>query len=291
MITQVLAAVLLIALGFLTARGVVRRKRVAALIAADPSARSRFFLRYLVRFWLLTALVPAIAWSSPDLSAAKLGWIWPSGVRGYLAAAYYVVLLLISGFRARKRMRSGHVIPRRARTAFLIPQTARERRLAVAVSITAGITEETIFRGALVAIGVSLYHLPFLVAAAGSLLLFTAGHLHQGTRGALGAGLLGGLFAALFAFSGGSLLLPILVHIIQDLVALLLIPAHPTPREPARSTPAPASTTPPNPRTPPTHPASPAPSPMQPVRNTAPAAITPGEELTPPPSDGADAPR
>jgi hypothetical protein len=116
-----------------------------------------------------------------------------------------------------------------------VPQNARERRLAILVSVTAGITEEAIFRGLFIGVGTQLYDLPLALAVLASLALFVAAHAYQGRRGMLGITLIGSLFTAVYLISG-SLLLAIVVHLCQDLVALLLVPAHPSVPEPTDGT-------------------------------------------------------
>lgn len=128
-----------------------------------------------------------------------------------------------------RSMRAGQVHPMRARIAALIPRTARERRYAAAVAVTAGITEEILFRGALIALGIEIFHLPATAAAALSLILFAGVHAYQGRLGMLSAGFLGFGFTAVTVL-GGSLLPAIVMHIAADLCALLVVPAEPTPR-------------------------------------------------------------
>ena len=182
--------------------------------------------------WPVMVLPPALAWASRRLTAADLGWAWPHGVGGYLLAGYYLLVLTIAAFRMRRPDAPRRGVRPAAAVAFMLPRTARERWWAVALSLTAGITEETVFRGALPAVGIHIYHLPHVAAASAALLLFAAGHLYQGRIGLLGSAAAGLIFTVLYVMSG-SLLLPILVHAAQDVIALLLIPAVCTPQPPA----------------------------------------------------------
>lgn len=112
----------------------------------------------------------------------------------------------------------------------MVPQTVRERWLVVALSFTAGTTEELVYRGLLIAVGTRLYHLPLALVVTASLVLFVGAHTYQGRRALLGITILGIMFTTVYLVSG-SLLLAIVVHICQDLVALLLVPAYPTVQE------------------------------------------------------------
>jgi uncharacterized protein len=209
--------------------GVVEARRFRERVSARPDGRLWFYRRFVVRTWPAMVLLPALAWSSPDLTAADLGWTWPHGVLGYVYAGYIGIMLAVIAVRTRRRMRRGFTFARRQRIAFMLPRTPPERWWALAVSVTAGVTEEAIFRGALLGVGLEVYHLPYLLAATAALLLFTAMHLYQGWTGVFAAACTGYLYATIYAVSG-SLLLPILLHVAQDVVALLFVPAEPTPR-------------------------------------------------------------
>ncbi|MBF9128817.1 CPBP family intramembrane metalloprotease [Plantactinospora sp. S1510] len=212
--------------------GVKFRSRFLRQLAAEPEGRVRFYRNFILVSWVTAAFVPAIAFASADLSATDLGWAWPSGDGlDYLLASYVLLLIGVGGLRARSRMRRGHVLPGRAGTAPLVPQNTRERRLAILVSVTAGVTEEAVFRGLFIGVGTQLYDLPLALVVLASLALFVAAHAYQGRRGLLGITLIGSMFTAVYLVSG-SLLLAIVVHLCQDLVALLLVPAHPTVPEP-----------------------------------------------------------
>jgi uncharacterized protein len=208
--------------------GARRRVRFLQRLATDPRQRSRFYRRFIINSWIVAAFVPAIVLTSAHLSAADLGWAWPTGDGlDYLLALYLLVMIGIGGVRMRRRMRRGQAFRGRAVTALIVPQTAHERWLAATVAFTAGVTEEMVYRGLLIATGTRLYHLPLAVVVVASLALFVAQHTYQGPRGMFGVAVLGVVFTTIYLMSG-SLLLPIVVHVFQNLVALLVVPAHPT---------------------------------------------------------------
>ena len=84
-------------------------------------------------------------------------------------------------------MRRGHAFPAGPERPRCVPQNTRERRLAILVSVTAGITEEAVFRGLLIGVGTQLYDLPLALVVLASLALFVAAHAYQGRRGLLGS--------------------------------------------------------------------------------------------------------
>jgi membrane protease YdiL (CAAX protease family) len=235
--THILTAVMLAIILGQFVLGTRFHRRLLAELDADPRRRAMFYSMIIGYGGVRIAFVLLIIFTSIDLTAVDVGWAWPGDAIDYALAAYLLLLIGIGALRIRRAMARGRVLPLRADLAPLIPRTARERRLAAAVAFTAGITEEALYRGLLIAAATKLYHLPLAAAVAVSLVLFVGGHAYQGRRGMLGSAVVGGLFTALYLISG-SLLLPIVVHIIQDLVALLMIPAHPTTAPPAEPVPA-----------------------------------------------------
>ena len=98
----------------------------------------------------------------------------------------------------------------------LLPETARERRLFVFLSIAAGLGEEMAFRGYVLALLVSLGFGPWGAAITSSV-PFAALHAYQGWWGALRTGLLGFAFAASVVLSG-SLWPAVIAHAGIDVV-------------------------------------------------------------------------
>ncbi|GIE86180.1 CPBP family intramembrane glutamic endopeptidase [Actinoplanes regularis] len=225
--------------------GAVRARSVLAALAAAPANRVRFYRRALAVGWVRAAMATLVALIA-GLSLTEIGMSGPGGgptggaPNGWLLAWSAAILIGVStgvgAVRIRRAMRAGRVFPKRARIAPLIPRTTGERRYAAALSVTAGITEEIVFRGALIALGIEVFHLPVPVIAALSLVLFAAFHAYQGRAGVLNAGVLGLWFTGLTLLAG-SILPAIVLHIVFDLWAFLVVPAEPTPR-PAEVVPA-----------------------------------------------------
>ncbi len=195
---------------------------------SDPGLYLRFFGTGMAVFWGLTGLTALAVLLSPGVAWAHLGlhgdvdWGTVAGMLvGFAIAAVLVTLL------AR-----GKAMPVSPTLDPMLPRTARERWCAVGTSVTAGVCEEIIFRGLLIAVGVSL-GLPLYAAAGLALVVFTLAHLYQGVRDMLLVGLLGLALTYLY-LSTGNLIAPILVHVLVDLRALLLTPrpersGHPAP--------------------------------------------------------------
>lgn len=98
----------------------------------------------------------------------------------------------------------------------LAPQTRTESRLFDMVSITAGVCEEILYRGLLLATLVSL--VGTWPAVAITSLIFGLGHAYQGIPGIVKTGLIGLILALLTVFSG-SLFIAIALHAVVDLTS------------------------------------------------------------------------
>ncbi len=216
----------------LVANAWLGRRRFArwlALRANNSGVLTAFYLRLIAGSLALGLSVPLTLLVSPDLQPADLGFRAPSDLWWGLALTGYTLLLIgLSARGRRRRLRDGKQHVPEA-IAALLPTNTTQRWLAAGLSVTAGVVEEAIFRGLLITAGVWLLGLPILAAAALSLVLFSLGHLYQGLSGTVGAAVLGGVFTAIYLITG-SLVLPIILHIGQDLVAFLLTPAAPVAR-------------------------------------------------------------
>jgi len=182
-------------------------------------ARVKFYKGVLVFHWPLT--IGLLAWwllSGNSLESMGLipvadGWPWAAIGAGVFAILAQVVYLAIVSRNADKltevRKQIGDL-------ANLVPQTPREDRLFDMVSITAGVCEEILYRGLLLATLVSL--VGTWPAVAITSLIFGLGHAYQGISGIARTGLVG-LVLALFTVSSGSLYIAIVLHAVIDLTS------------------------------------------------------------------------
>ena len=105
--------------------------------------------------------------------------------------------------------------------AFILPRTNAERFFWVILSITAGICEETGFRG-YVLTKLNLFLNNWYLTVAISSLCFGLGHFYQGIGGIILTGTYGLLFCLLFIWRK-SLIPGIFAHSLQDLIALFAL--------------------------------------------------------------------
>jgi membrane protease YdiL (CAAX protease family) len=106
---------------------------------------------------------------------------------------------------------------------YFFPATWTERRWWVFVCMTAGICEESLFRGFLLHfLHVFPLTLNFTLALLISSAIFGLNHLYGGTSGVVGSAVAGFLFGLLFVLTG-NLLLPMLLHAAIDLRMLVVL--------------------------------------------------------------------
>ena len=160
-----------------------------ALESGEPGIRSRQYRRTLLRQWGLEILALTI-WLSSGRSLGALGLGVPAGT------AFFIGLVLAAGlaqfWRTQIRAALGHDKARRRLVeqlraiAPILPTSALELRLFTALSLTAGICEEILFRGYLI------WYLEITIGIAGAMILssivFGIGHIYQGRRQAFKVG-------------------------------------------------------------------------------------------------------
>lgn len=190
----------------------------ALVLAAEgppqlPSGATRhgIYTTTWVGLWALAVLAVAAVLRAPDVSA-RLGLAMPAPrlVLGWSIALTVAGAAIVALWRA-----FGHGEAEIGR--FLIPRTGAERLHYAWLSITAGVTEEVVFRGFLVGA---------IEAAAGSMWLavavssavFGLAHRYQGVAGGARAGVLGAILCAPLVVLD-SVVPAIVAHAALDLLA------------------------------------------------------------------------
>ncbi|HYH46295.1 MAG TPA: type II CAAX endopeptidase family protein [Thermoanaerobaculia bacterium] len=199
----------------------------------NPSRKSASYVRVILGLWAVTfcvlAVVPLhVLLRAPSGESSFLPPLGPE-VTPFLVGGLILGLLapvvaaVIPALRTR-------LLRAMDPMDYLLPRTKPELALFAAVSISAGICEEVIYRGFLMRY---LQGAPWTLGLGGSLLVSSAvfglAHAGQKVKGVLGTALAGLFLGGLYVVSG-SLVLPILVHAAMDLRALAfayLRKAHP----------------------------------------------------------------
>ncbi len=194
------------------------KQRIAA---GDPTAKLRFYRRGIIQQTLLAAIV--LTWYSlARIRPSDIGLVAPSSwILSLFVISCITASIVYSVFHFRK---TGDDKLKRAlqNIGGIIPTSTVERRAFAAFGVGAGIVEELVCRGFLI------YYLstiiPFrdiTVFVLLSSLIFGFAHLYQGRKGVLLTTILGICMAALYVTTG-SLLVPVVIHVLLDLRLLWL---------------------------------------------------------------------
>ncbi|TQS25206.1 CPBP family intramembrane glutamic endopeptidase [Microbispora sp. KK1-11] len=191
----------------------------------DPRALVHAYRLWIAEEWVWLAVTALILVLSPGLGPADLGFAMPGNLGQVAPAVVGMTSAIVIGTVVLHRLaRSGRAIPGQAAVAELMPRTSAERWHGLAMAVTAGVCEEIVYRGLLIAFGVGVLGLSTTAAAALALVVFVAGHFYQGWKGMVVVALLG-FWLTIVYVSTGSLLLPILAHILIDVRGLVFMPA------------------------------------------------------------------
>ena len=185
----------------------------------DANARVKFYKGIFMWHWPWT--IGLLGWwllSGNTLASIGLvpvveGSQWVAIGIGVIVIAAQVVPLAMG---SRDSDKLSAIKEQMGEIASLVPRTRSESRLFDMVSITAGVTEEILYRGLLLVTLVSLIGTwPAVVISS---LIFGLGHAYQGIAGIVKTGLVG-LVLALLTVSTGSLFIAIVLHTVVDLAS------------------------------------------------------------------------
>jgi uncharacterized protein len=200
--------------------GFVRR----AAVDADRARVREMAVDIIGVQWALTAaLLLLFRYEARPLSSIALspvvGWRWivaivPNAALAYITWRNGVVLRRSAKARASVRAR----IEGAGELSLLLPRTTGQVVLFIAVSITAGICEELLFRG-FVWHALAAWMGPWLAVIPTSL-AFGLGHAYQGRTGVLKTGIVGVVMTAMVVLTG-SLIPAMVLHALIDLQGMV----------------------------------------------------------------------
>jgi membrane protease YdiL (CAAX protease family) len=187
--------------------------------AGDTNARVKFYKSVFAWEWPMA--IGLLAWwllsgntlASVGLSPVAEGSQWVAIGIGLLVTATQVIGLTL---RSQDSDALSAIPEQMGEVINLAARTPNESRLFDMVAVTAGVCEEILYRGLLLA---ALLPLAGTWPAVGiSSVIFGLGHAYQGMAGIVKTGLVG-LVLAMLTVSSGSLFVAIVLHTTMDLVS------------------------------------------------------------------------
>lgn len=189
----------------------------------DSRSRLNYYRFGIVSEWIIVFIIMALVLLSPSVELKNIGLAIPENTEkfygmivGFLVGVALLVFVLMKLPFYKKRNEQ-----QVASIDYLLPTTKIERKWSVFVAITAGICEEIIYRGFVIhylsSLPLELEKIHLLILSA---VIFGFAHIYQGWKGFILTGLIGFVFARIY-LETGSLLFPILLHIIIDMRSFL----------------------------------------------------------------------
>jgi uncharacterized protein len=190
----------------------------SALESGVPAARANGYRRIMIGQWAIAAIAVAI-WIAMQRPWSDLRLIVPHGWRLAAGIALVAAFALLMAVQARSVSR---IAPEKrvayrsklGRVAFLLPHTRDELRWFAALSVTAGICEELLYRGYV--LWTFTPSLGLTGAALATIVLFGAGHAYQGRSHGIRATAAGAVMTGVVLLTG-SLVPAIVLHALMDL--------------------------------------------------------------------------
>jgi membrane protease YdiL (CAAX protease family) len=202
--------------GFLSLRKI--RRQVAAGIA--HTTRVADYRNNMIIMWAVTFLA-ATLWIALGRDWAALGFapVTGSGLAVGIAFLLAGSLVAFNVYYSRQVEQSDtaakDLVAMTEGFDMVLPHTHRELKWFYGLSVTAGITEEVLYRGFLMAYLGGLLPLPAVIVV--SSLIFALAHLYQGLTGASRTFLVGLALATTYALTG-SILFCVIAHVLVDII-------------------------------------------------------------------------
>ncbi len=194
-------------------------KLQASIAAGEPVSRVVIYAQTMAVQWAVFVLL-LVGWWFLERPFAWLGVHGTVGTGFGVVAVLGFIALAVLGVIAWRTREASDDEKREQRDklgdlAPILPQDDRDLRAFFALSITAGVVEELLYRGFV--LWVLAQWMPLWAAVVLSSVAFGLAHSYQGRAGMLRTGAIGLLFAVLFVASG-SIWLPMLFHALFDMV-------------------------------------------------------------------------
>lgn len=183
---------------------------------------SSLALATLLRDLALVSLVLYFLWRNGE-PMARIGWTFAGlGREAVVGAGLFVPFFIAAGYLETILNRSFLSGPSKTLPSSLMPSGPGELALAFCLVVVVALAEETIFRGYLI--------LRFQTATGStaaavllSALVFTLGHGYEGAAQVFTVGMMGVVLALVYLWRK-SLVAPMVMHFLQDFIALVAAP-------------------------------------------------------------------
>jgi len=222
---------------FFTVMSIIGVKQTRHLLKTDidEKARVQTYITTTFGLWIpVLALFTVVAFS--DISFADIGFTLPTFqlnpiitaiilASAILWSAYFLYMIIAFMTSEKHRQHRNDVIAKKSAGSdyydlviykLMVPRTKLEKRWWFPLSISAGVCEEIIFRGAFVFLVANIFpdlsiYIVFIIVV----VLFGLGHFYQGTKGFILSTLVGAFFTLIYIASG-SLIFVIAIHFLTD---------------------------------------------------------------------------
>ncbi len=199
-------------------RAVMRFRRLRRASESErPRVRVKAYRIAMASLWTMAlALLALWVWRRRAWTDLGLVPVLKPGLIGVSVGLAIVVVVMLLQARNAVQSEAGlaRVRAQLQNVEFLLPHTRGELNLFFALSVTAGICEELLFRGFM--IWYLAHGLGLIQSAAISSVIFGLGHMYQGVAGILKTGAAGAFLAGVYLVSG-SLYPCIAVHALMDM--------------------------------------------------------------------------
>jgi len=170
----------------------------------------------------LVGLILFFIWRNGEL-LSSIGWTFKHRWRdAILGVVLFVPMFFGAAFLERALQAAGFSVPSTPTPASLTAKGIGEYVLAFVLVIVVAVAEETIFRGYLILRFRTVTTNP-VVAVLLAAVVFALGHGYEGTAGVLTVGAMGLVFALVYVWRG-SLVAPVVMHLLQDFLSIILLP-------------------------------------------------------------------
>jgi uncharacterized protein len=176
----------------------------------------------ILRDLALVSLILFFLWRNHE-PVIRIGWTLRAWTKEALVGVLlFVPLAIIAAFIESLLGSAGFTTESKAAQAALTPRGAPEFVLATVLISIVALAEETIFRGYLILRFEALTG-NVVAAALLSAFVFSVGHGYEGAAGVVTVGVMGLVLAAVYLWRR-SLVAPIVMHFLQDFLAMVVLP-------------------------------------------------------------------